>query len=233
MTLLSFDLHIHSVASGHGTTETITDLAKAAAGSSLSMIGIADHGPKTPGSARESYFRSLSYAPRTRFGVEVRYGVECNILDAEGSLDLPDSVLSSLDYAIISFHLPTYRSLGQEANTRALISAMQHPNVKILGHPEDGAFPVDFDLLAKAAKDYGVFPEVNNASFRPDAFRRNTRENGALLLAACQRQQCMMILSSDSHGSSHIGDFSCSCAFLEEHKFPHSLICQASHLVIS
>ena len=228
-----FDLHTHSVASGHGTTDTIADLAKAAHERGLTMLGISDHGPKTLGSATESYFRSLASAPKQRCGIEVRYGAECNILDEEGTLDLSDEVLSGLDYAIISFHCPPYRSGSAAENTKAMIRAMRHPGVRILGHPEDGAFPMDYEELIRAARDANVFPEINNASFCKEPYRKNTRENGVLLLSACVKYQCPVILSSDSHGRKRVGDFSDSIAFLKDQKFPYSLICQDSHLVLS
>lgn len=39
------DMHTHSIASGHGTECTITNMARAAAGKGLRLLGITDHGP--------------------------------------------------------------------------------------------------------------------------------------------------------------------------------------------
>ena len=41
------DIHTHSIASGHGTTCTISDMAKAASKKGLKLLGISDHGPGT------------------------------------------------------------------------------------------------------------------------------------------------------------------------------------------
>lgn len=41
------DMHTHSIASGHGTTCTISDMAKAASKKGLKLLGITDHGPGT------------------------------------------------------------------------------------------------------------------------------------------------------------------------------------------
>lgn len=41
------DIHTHSIASGHGTTCTISDMAKAASKKGLKLLGIFDHGPGT------------------------------------------------------------------------------------------------------------------------------------------------------------------------------------------
>ena len=41
------DMHTHSIASGHGTECTITNMARAAAEKGLRLLGITDHGPGT------------------------------------------------------------------------------------------------------------------------------------------------------------------------------------------
>ena len=76
-----FDPHIHSIASGHASHATITDIAKQAKAVGLHMIGITDHGPATMCSSRASYFRNLAYAPKKRCGIDILYGVELNILE--------------------------------------------------------------------------------------------------------------------------------------------------------
>ena len=93
MASYEFDVHTHSIASGHGTCATMTDMAKAANAAGLKMLGISDHGPKTLGGGRISYFRSLAFAQPKRLGVRMLYGAEVNILDQEGKLDLDDEIL--------------------------------------------------------------------------------------------------------------------------------------------
>lgn len=106
MALPEFDIHTHTIASGHASTATITDMVKAATANNLKLLGISDHGPATLGGGRSSYFRNLTYAPKTRLGMEMLYGAEVNILDEQGHLDLEDSILSKLDYVIASIHKP-------------------------------------------------------------------------------------------------------------------------------
>ena len=138
------DIHTHSIASGHGTTCTISDMAKAASKKGLKLLGISDHGPGTLASGTSSYFRSLPFYPRKRFGIDILYGVELNILDSAGHTDLSDELLNNLDYAIISMHRQNYRSGSVSQNTEAYINAIKHPAVKILGHCDDTHFPVDY-----------------------------------------------------------------------------------------
>ena len=52
------DIHTHSIASGHGTTCTISDMAKAASQKGLKLLGITDHGPATLAAGTSSYFEA-------------------------------------------------------------------------------------------------------------------------------------------------------------------------------
>ena len=161
--MFEFDPHTHSVASGHMSKSTIADIAKKAASIGLSMIGITDHGPATMCAGKAAYFRNLAYAPKKRCGIEILYGVELNILDYNGTVDLPEDILNNLDYAIISMHLPNIKPGTAEENTFAYVNAMKHPKVKIVGHCEDAKYPVDYEAIAIAAKHYQIALEINNS----------------------------------------------------------------------
>ncbi|MDE6962316.1 MAG: PHP domain-containing protein, partial [Lachnospiraceae bacterium] len=163
------DIHTHCISSGHGSRDTVTDMAREAAGRGLKILGISDHGPKTPGAGSSSYFRNLRLAQRSRFGVSLLYGAELNILNEKGDVDLEDSIIASLDYAFISLHHPVFQGgdascfnshggtgvsssrLGRESFrdicTNAYINAMKHPGVRFIGHPDDGRFPADYERL--------------------------------------------------------------------------------------
>ena len=218
------DIHTHSLASGHGSRDTVTDMARAAADASLEILGISDHGPATPRSASSSYFRNLHLADRRLFGVTLMYGVELNILNENGDVDLDDELIGSLDYALVSMHPDTFRSGSTASNTQAFINAMRHPGVRFLGHPDDGRFPVDYERLLSAAKEHHVFPELNNASLMPQAYRMNCRPNSIEILTICKRLRLPILLSSDSHGTSHIGDMRYIFPLLEQYNFPQELI---------
>ena len=218
------DIHTHSIASGHGTSCTISDMAKAASKKGLKLLGITDHGPGTLAAGTSSYFRSLTYAPKKRFGIELLFGAELNILDTEGHLDLNDELLSELDYAIASMHAQNYKSGTVEENTSAYLNAMRHPCVKVLGHCDNPAFPVDYETLAFGAKEYGVIFESNEASLMPDGYRGDTRANNKDILRCCRKLEIPIVLSSDSHGAEHVGEFTYGAEFVHEMMFPERLI---------
>lgn len=228
---LPLDLHTHTAAGGHGTAQTIADLAKAACKKGMTALGISDHGPATPGSCRESYFRSLRLAPRKRCGITVLYGAEANILDMTGRLDLTRETLSGLDYCIASIHEQSFQPLPQGmCLTDAYINAMENPYVKILGHVDDARYPasinmsVDMERLLTAAIEKRVILEINEASLAPDGYRGNARPNTHTVLSLCKKYRYPVLLSSDSHGAAGVGEAPSALALLRELDFPSGLV---------
>lgn len=224
MASYEFDVHTHSIASGHGTCATMTDMAKAANAAVLKMLGISDHGPKTLGGGRISYFRSLAFAQPKRLGVRMLYGAEVNILDQEGKLDLDDEILESLDYVIASMHRPIFKSGTADENTRAYIKTMENPNVNIIGHCDDEKFPVDYFALFRAAMENHVLLEINNSSLSPDGYRGDTTYADLLILNLSKHFNYPVLFSSDSHGTEHIGDFQYAEALARKADIPEDLI---------
>lgn len=212
MDFIRLDIHTHTIASGHASTATITDMAKAAAANNLTLLGISDHGPATFGGGRPSYFRSLSHAQRKRFGIEMLYGAEVSILDNKGKLDLDNSILKDLDYVIASIHKPAKKPGTVEENTTAYIEAMKNPHVCIIGHCDDERYPVDHLALVKAAMEHEVLLEINNSSLSPEGYRGDTRFNNLMILNLCRHFHYPVLLSSDSHGTKHVGD----CTYAQE-----------------
>lgn len=224
MSSFELDIHTHTIASGHASAATITDMAKAAAAGNLKLLGISDHGPATLGGGKPSYFRSLAHAQKQRFGVEMLYGVEVNILNNDGKLDLENSILEKLDYAIASIHKPVKKPGTAEENTKAYIAAMKNPNVRIIGHCDDVKYPVDYLAVVRAAMKYNVLLEINNSSLSSDGYRGDTRFNDLMILNLCRHFHYPVILASDSHGTRNVGDFSHALELIALAGMPESLI---------
>ena len=225
---IQLDPHTHSLASGHAGRSTITDLAKQAAKVGLKAIGVTDHAPATLGSSKDSYFRSLSYAPKKRCGIEILYGVELNILDFDGNIDLDYEILSGLDYAIISMHLPNIKPGNKEETTFAYVNAMKHPKVKIVGHPEDAHYTLDYEALVLAAKHYHVAIEVNNSSLMPDGYRGDVHGNVKEILDLCKKHHCSVAVSSDAHSLKQVGNFQYALEKVKASGIPEDLIINRS-----
>lgn len=224
----SIDLHCHTTASGHAYS-TLLELAREASDKKMMAIGISDHAPAMPGGAHLYHFNNLRVVPKEIYGVQILRGVEANILDIKGTLDMPSDCLEQLDYAIASFHPPCFSCGTVEENTSALINVMQNPFVKIIGHPDDSRFPIDYERVVKAAKENGVLLEVNNSSLNVNGYRQGAWENTRKMLNLCKAQNVKIILGSDAHISFHVGEFSNCLKILEEVGFPEELIANTDY----
>lgn len=222
-----FDLHTHTLASGHGYS-TIREMAYAANKKGLKILGVTEHGPKMPGACHTFYFSNLKVIPRKMCGVELLLGVEANIMDYEGSLDLQESLLCQMDIVIASLHLPCCRPGSRQQNTDACIKAMQNPYVTILGHPDDGRYPIDYEALVLAAKKHHVLLECNNGSLMPDGARADSWQWDEKMLRYCRQYDVPVVVSSDAHVDDLVGNFDRMKEKLAEIDFPEHLIVNRS-----
>ena len=217
------DVHTHTIASVHAYS-TLREMITAAKEKGLSLIGISDHAPSMPGAFHEFYFCNFKVIRRDAYGIDLIMGVELNIIDFAGSTDLRQEFLDRMDYAIASLHDPCIRPGTREQNTAALIGAMKNPKVKIIGHPDNPKYPVDFDALAKAAKENHVLLECNNSSYMPCGSRQGSRELAGELLAACKKHGTMVIMGSDAHIDLDVGNHACAQELIKKYQFPEELV---------
>ncbi|NSK18451.1 phosphatase [Blautia wexlerae] len=221
------DMHTHTLASGHAYN-TINEMIRAASEKKLEIIGITEHAPAMPGSTNVYYFQNLNILEREKYGIEVRYGAELNIIDLKGTTDLDPRSYRDLDYCIASLHTTCLVPGTKKENTYALLQAMQHPKVRIIGHPDDGHFPTDYEALIKEAKAQDVLIELNNASFNPRGFRIQAYENDIQILKLCVKYGVEIMLGSDAHREEDVGDFTRTEKILKEVDFPEELIVNCS-----
>lgn len=217
------DLHVHTVSSGHAYS-TVKENIEGAEGAGLKILGISDHGPDMPGASHLFHFQNLRVLKEKINGIRILKGIEANIIDYNGNLDVDNVLLSQLDYAIASFHTPCIASGTITENTNALTKAMENPYVKIIGHPDDLRIPLDYEKLVLTAKKTGTLLEINNSSMKPDAFREGARENYIKMLELCKKHDVMVVLGSDAHIYYDIGVFENSINVLSEVDFPKKLV---------
>ena len=220
------DIHMHTVASGHAYS-TVGEYARAAAEKGLELIGIADHAPAMPGSAGALYFDNLRALPRVLNGVEILRGVELNILDESGAVDLKPKVLEKLDFAIASLHTPCLKD-GLGDYTRTLINTVKNPYVKIIGHVCDPRYPFDMEAVIRAAKENGVYPEINNSSLKPGSHRAGGEALLCEFIGLCIKLDCPMVMGSDAHFHTDAGNFGYVMKLLAECGAPERLVLNAS-----
>lgn len=220
---LLFDLHTHTIASGHAFG-TLKENIEEAAAKGLKILGTSDHAVNMPGTTNPIFFTNYRAIPEEVLGVKILKGIEANIMDYEGKIDVEEKLYPVLDYVIASLHVPCIKSGTVEENTNALIGAMKNPYVKIIGHPDDSRYSLDYDRLTDAAKEHEVVLELNNASFGPASGRQNAYENDQILLEHCKKKKVPIILGSDAHIFCDVGRFEGCMKMLELCDFPKELI---------
>jgi len=126
--------------------------------------------------------------------IKILKGCEVDILK-DGSLDFSDDVLKELDIVVISAHM--YGTLGYDAQTERIITAIENPYAKILGHPTGRLInkraPMEFDMerVIEACVQNNVAIEINSNPLRldlPDRFIKIARDKGA-----------KFVIDTDSH----------------------------------
>ncbi len=222
------ETHSHTVASGHFTRDTITDLARAAQAKSIRLLCVTDHSPSIPGSATENYFRGLKYCEKKRFGVEILYGTEADVMNESGALGMSDELLAEMVIVIASQHPPCFKPADIDTNTRGFLRAIESGRIDIVGHPDDEKYPLHAEALVDACKRFGTIIEMNNASLNPHGYRGDAKARDAELLKLCKEKRVYVSLGSDSHGAAHIGDFTYALSLIRECAFPEELIVNTS-----
>ena len=216
------DVHTHSVLSGHAFG-TVRELAFEAAARNLKILGVTEHGPGIPGTCDPIYFRNFIDAPRNLYGVEMLYGSETNVLNS-GEVDLDQRHLNYLDYAIAGIHGLCYEDVGIVKNTDNVVRCMENPKVKFISHPDANNFPLDYKALVEGAKQYHTALEVNNSSLRKPKLRPGCVENYEQMLPLCMEYGVNIIVNTDSHDPSQVGDFTLAMALLERLEMDENLI---------
>lgn len=221
------DTHTHTLASGHAYSTLRENLAMAAK-KGLELLAVTEHAPRMTGSCQTIYFQNLKVVNRQAYEVELMLGAELNILDENGTVDLAGNILKTLDLNIASLHIPCICPGSREYNTAACINAMKNPYVNILGHPDDSRYPVDYQALVQAAREYGVLLELNNSSLRPGGSRKDAKPRDVEMLRYCREYQVPVVIGSDAHVDTDIGNHEMALALLEEENFPQELIINRS-----
>ncbi|MGI6751221.1 MAG: PHP domain-containing protein [Anaerovoracaceae bacterium] len=213
---MKYDIHTHTVFS-HGKG-TIEDNVKVALEKGLERVGISDHGSghllygikkSSLGIMREEIDRLRAIYPQIRIDL----GIEANIMDLDGTLDIGVEELTYLDYVLAGYH---YGVLGKNplkatgshisnflnlnfsksANTDRIIAALYGNEISILTHPGDKG-PVDIFEIAKACHDTDTLMEIStwHSHLTVEEIR------------ICAKTEVKFVISSDAHSPERVGTF--------------------------
>lgn len=218
---ITYDLHTHTTYS-HGLG-SILDNVKKAHELGIKTIGISDHGP-----GHLSYGIKMNQISNMRKDIEeakklypdmdIRLGVEANIINKNGHLDVSKEDQKLFDYIIAGYH---YAYLGENTlsgigicvgawlsshhaptsifriakNTDLIIKALYENDIKILTHPGD-KLKVDIKRVAQAAEKNGTLLEIN------DHHEHLTVEE----IKMAKFYDVQFVLSSDAHKPENVGN---------------------------
>ena len=192
------DLHSHTDWSDGGAS--VMEMAVAAQARGYEYLAITDHSPRITvvnGLGPERLVaqrRLIEEANRQLDGFTVLQGIEVDI-NEDGSLDLPDDALASLDIVIASPHVKL--RMEPAAMTERMLRAVEHPHVDMIGHPtgrRPGSRPgaqYDFEAVFRAAAKRHVVLEIDCDPARMDLSPELTRLAASL--------GCLFSLDSDAH----------------------------------
>lgn len=198
------DLHVHTVASGHAYS-TIAEIAQEAARKGLKMVGMTDHGPALPGGPHPYHFAAMRFIPTYLHGVRILRGIEANIVGI-GQIDLDEGLLQRLDLVMAGFHEGCgFDERGRDENTRALVTLMENPKVKVISHPGNPNFPIDYSAVVAQAVATGTALEINNSSFYIS--RKGSEGNCREILHLCAELGAPVTIGSDAHIAQGVGTF--------------------------
>ena len=194
------DLHVHTKASdGHGS---MRDMALAASARGLRYLAITEHSRRLrlahglDPRRLELQIDEIDRLNAELTGIRVLKGIEVDIL-ADGTLDLPDSVLAHLDLVVGAVHSDF--QLSRERQTERILKAFEHPHFHILAHPTGRLIerrePYDVDMLRiiRKAKERGRFLELNAHPDRLDLLDTHCR--------MAKDEGVLVCISSDAHSA--------------------------------
>jgi len=201
------DFHCHT--NWDGGEHSIAEMAEKAMSLGYEYLGIADHTQslKIENGLDEKRLleqRKEIDSLNKKFeeeGIDFRVlqGSEVDILK-DGTLDIKDEVLKTLDYVSVSIH--SNFKMGKREMIKRIVRALENPYVSILNHPTGmilgrrEEYEVDIDAVLKAAKENNVALEMN--SYRSDL--------GYQTAKTAKEMGIKIVIGSDAHNKKELAD---------------------------
>lgn len=205
------DLHCHTHWSdGRATVE---EMGRAARQRGYDYLAICDHTPAvgavtglTPDDVRRQA-EEIAAANEQLAPFRILRGIECDIL-RDGRLDLPDDVLSELDWVQASVH--GGQRMPREEMTKRVMEALRNPYVRCLSHPKGRYInrrpenELDLERVFAVAVEQAVAVEVNGLPDRLDLSGEHARD--------AIRAGVQLVCSTDAHSIRGLGNMELSVA---------------------
>lgn len=221
------DLHTHTISSTHAYS-TIREMVDSAAEKGAFALAVTDHARTMPGSPGPWYFTSLRELPLLYRGVLLLAGMETNVLDFKGTLDINERERETLDWVVASIHaldVPGLKNPTVEKCTALWMNIAKDPNVQVIGHSGDPRFQYDYETVIPEFGRQHKLVEINSHSFD---VRPANIENCRVIALCCKKHGVPIVVNSDAHFETDVKNHGAALAMLEEIDFPKELIVNAS-----
>ena len=219
------DLHTHTIASTHAYA-TVTEMAYEASKLGLFALAITDHARTMPGAPGPFYFESLSLLPEYLQGVRLLRGIEANICDFDGHLDVEASLQQNLDWIVASMHTITLDGKATvEKCTNVYLKLAENPNVNVIGHSGSEYFKYDYDKVIPVFAKNGKLVEINDSAFR---YGRDYVGNCVIIAKLCKKYGARICVDTDAHFTNTLGRAYKTLEMLKDIDFPEKLIVNKS-----
>lgn len=203
--MLKIDLHTHSLMSGHSLS-TVSEMAAEAKRKRIRLLGVTDHGPSMEGAPHEGYFWISDKIDQLK-DVKILLGIEANILNKKGELDIGNEYLTKQRIVIAGIHDKTpYNGISDSDHTLALVNAMKNKYIKVISHPFRMMFKVDITKIVEAASSTKTLLELNDQLFKLESKNNEFLEAYSKLINLCKKFKLPVIIGSDAHVASGIGE---------------------------
>lgn len=227
------DYHTHTKYS-HGKG-TIEENVLEAISKGIKIIGISDHGYKhlAYGIKLNDIYKMREEIDKLNekySNIEILLGMECNILDSYGNIDINDKIIENCDYIMAGYHFastPTSlksmlnhcnnyiikNEMAKDYNTNAIINAMKNNDIFMITHPGDKG-DVYIEEIAKVAKNTDTRLEINSSH----GFLNSNQ------LVKIKGIGNKFIIGSDAHVPHNVGNFDLAMKIIKEAGVDLSLI---------
>ncbi|MCC8191955.1 MAG: PHP domain-containing protein [Ruminococcus sp.] len=214
------DLHTHTVASTHAYS-TVRENCEIAAERGLSIIAMTDHAPLMADGPHEWHAENQQVLPQKIKGIYALRGIEADIMNADGELDIKPRILDTLQWVVASFHSSVYPTATDDEHLQAIENVCKNPLVDMFGHLTITDHMFDYTEGAKLLARYDKIAEVNESSIKAG---RSTRKNAIGFFKACKKENVRISLDSDAHYCESIGELSICREIVKEVGYPEELI---------
>jgi DNA polymerase (family 10) len=199
------DLHCHTTWSDGRAS--VLELGRAARDLGYEYVAVCDHTrnvrvvPGLDGDDVRRQGEEIAAANEELAPFRILRGTEVDILP-DGSLDLPDDVLSELEWVQVSLHAGQREE--RDRLTKRVVEAMRHPAASCLSHPKGRIVnhrhpnALDLDVVFDVALETGVAVETNGLPDRLDLRGEEVRRAVAAGVP--------VVASTDAHSVAGLGN---------------------------